>query len=148
MSIDAEWAESVLHDFDQLRKVRYPVHTYLQMIDKRREEGVEETTTFPHVNDESGWEYYCFQRKSDSANLDPLKQSCRYPVPSELIQLDYVLVPFSCDLQTTLNTVLNYHYEWLLFDDSMITWVSERESTVEKICASGCIRFWPSWNFP
>ena len=30
----------------------------------------------------------------------------------------------------------------------MITWVSERESTVEKICASGCIRFWPSWNFP
>lgn len=29
MSIDAEWAESVLHDFDQLRKVRYPAHTYL-----------------------------------------------------------------------------------------------------------------------
>ena len=29
MSIDAEWAESVLHDFDQLREVRYPVHNYL-----------------------------------------------------------------------------------------------------------------------
>ena len=68
------------------------------MIDKRRKEGVEKSTTFPHVNDESGWEYYCFQRKSDSVNLDPLQKNCRYPVPSELIQLDYVLILFLCDL--------------------------------------------------
>lgn len=43
---------------------------------------------FPHMNDESGWEYYCFPKGKE--NEDCSKLTCRKPCLSELVHMDYV----------------------------------------------------------
>ena len=80
----------MVQDFTQVRKVFIFVKLNEQMIERKKKEGVETSVTFPHVNDENGWEYYCFQKRDEKNALEPLKKHCKYPVASELIQLDYV----------------------------------------------------------
>ena len=82
----------MVQDFTQVRKVFIFVKLNEQMIERKKKEGVETSVTFPHVNDENGWEYYCFQKRDEKNALEPLKKHCRYPVASELIQLDYVQI--------------------------------------------------------
>lgn len=54
-----------------------------------------EIITFPHVNDEDGWFYYCFPgNKADQQDhSDPTHMHCRKPLLSHLLQLDYVSSP-------------------------------------------------------
>lgn len=80
----------MVQDFAQIRKVLLCGKLNVQMIERKKEEGLETSVTFPHVNDENGWEYYCFQKRDEKNALEPLKKHCKYPVASELIQLDYV----------------------------------------------------------
>lgn len=82
----------MVQDFTQVRKVFIFVKLNEQMIERKKKEGVETSVTFPHVNDENGWEYYCFQKRDEKNALEPLKKHCKYPVASELIQLDYVQI--------------------------------------------------------
>ena len=82
----------MVQDFTQVRKVFIFVKLNEQMIERKKKEGVESSVTFPHVNDENGWEYYCFQKRDEKNALEPLKKHCKYPVASELIQLDYVQI--------------------------------------------------------
>lgn len=92
---DEDWVESVVQDFTHIRKVFDFVKLHCQMIERKKKEGVVTSTTFPHVNDENGWEYYCFQKRDEKDAIEPLKRHCKYPVASELIQLDYVQIVLS-----------------------------------------------------
>lgn len=61
------------------------------MVARYREEDSPQTDiTFPHVNDEDGWFYYCFSRTKENQE-NPTELHCRKPLLSHLIQLDYVL---------------------------------------------------------
>lgn len=46
-------------------------------------------SSFPHMNDESGWEYYCFPKGKE--NEDSSQYNCRKPCLSQLIHMDYVV---------------------------------------------------------
>lgn len=63
------------------------------MVNEKKELLGDEDVTFPHENDESGWEYYCFPKKESLSpeSLIPTDWNCRKPDLNELVHLDYVV---------------------------------------------------------
>ena len=45
------------------------------------------------MNDENGWEYYCFPERNDEnkEEPDPTTYHCRLPQLSELVKMDFVV---------------------------------------------------------
>lgn len=108
------WEQMVLKDFHKLRNVSLYIQDDKQMVrDKRKDLSGPNEISLPHINDESGWEYYCFPKRESTPveTVDPTDWNCRKPDLNELVLMDYV----------TTNALLNYHYEWLLFDDFPLT---------------------------
>ena len=104
----------VLDDFQRLRNVLMDSRYDKQMVrDKRKDTSGINEVSLPHINDESGWEYYCFPKRESTPmeTIDPMDWNCRKPDLNELIAMDYI----------TTNALFNYHYEWLLFDELPLT---------------------------
>ena len=68
------------------------------MVSEKKQGMADEEVTFPHENDESGWEYYCFPKK-ESLSPDTVvltDWNCLKPDLNELVYLDYVAASQWC----------------------------------------------------